>query len=99
MCFDDFGELVRLYLVIHVVQQLARSINIVQLDARRRLEVKRLDPLLALCQLLCLFEPCGRLLCLKVVRWSRKHLPHEKFLDTSTVLLDSLADGLYRRCS
>lgn len=97
VCFYDFGKLVRLNLIIHVVEQLPCSIDVIQLDARRRLEVERLNLLLALGQLLCLFEPRGRLLRLKVVCWPREHFCHEKLLDTSAVLFDSLADRLYTK--
>ncbi len=71
------------------------SIDIVQLDAGRWLEVVRLNLLLALSQLLGLFKPCGRLLRLKVVCWPREHFRHEKRLDTSAILFDGLAYCLY----
>ena len=95
MCFDDFREFVRLYLVVHVIQQLPCSVDIIQLDARYGLEVEWLNLLLALSQLLCSFDPSRRLLGLEEVRWPGIHLGHEKLFDAPAVLLDSLVDGLY----
>ena len=95
MCFDDFRELIRLYLVIHVVQQLPCSVDIIQLDARYGQEVEWLNLLLALSKLLCSLDPCRRLLRLEELRWSGVHLGHEELFDAPAVLLDSLVDGLY----
>jgi len=93
---DDLRKLVRLYLVVHVVEQLPCTVDIVQLDARYSLEVERLNLLLAaLRQLFCSFDPRRRLLWLKVLGWSRIHLGHEKLFNPSAVLLDSLVDGLH----